>query len=65
VIGSKAGRKSTLGPVHGVVNQAIYTDEETAFLIEVDKWKQRTQTRFPAATEYLAIAKAMGYRKAD
>jgi hypothetical protein len=54
-----------LGKAHGTDNKAIYTDEETEFLIEVDRWKQRTKTRFPAATEYLAIARTMGYRKGD
>jgi hypothetical protein len=65
MIGAKSGRKSRISRAHGISNNDTYTDEETAFLIEVNKWQQRTQTRFPAATEYLAIAKTMGCRKAD
>lgn len=38
-----------------------YTDEEWAYIRAVRDWQDRTGKRFPAISDYLAIAKAMGY----
>lgn len=59
---SNKGRLPSVGKQHGN-NEAVYSDAENEFIIAVQAWKSRTGTRFPAATEYLAILLEMGYRK--
>lgn len=39
-----------------------FSDEERNFLIAVDKYKRANKLRFLACSEYLAIAKSLGYR---
>jgi hypothetical protein len=43
---------------------AEYTPEEVQFLRALDRWQRRTHTRFPTATEVLAVAVSCGWRRA-
>ena len=40
---------------------ADYTDEETAFILAVAAWRKKHRVRFPAATDYHAVARELGY----
>lgn len=42
-----------------------YTVEEMQFILAVDHWRLLTGRRFPSASEYLALAKALGYRQVE
>jgi len=64
MIGATNGRKSKKGRVHGS-NGDIYTEEEVEFIRAVDKFRREHNTPFLAATEYLEIAKSLGYRKVE
>lgn len=64
MIGSGKGRPGSLGASHGS-QESIYSDDEREFCVAVDKWKNKTGTRFPALTEYLTIIRQLGYRKGE
>jgi len=38
-----------------------YSDEQWEFIQAVEAWKREHGIRFPASSDYLAIAKALGY----
>lgn len=40
-----------------------YTAEEWEFIRALDAYRRRTGRRYPAASEVLAVLKALGYRK--
>ena len=42
-----------------------YSDEEREFLVALDRWRRATGVKFPHATDILAIAVALGYRKVE
>jgi hypothetical protein len=42
---------------------SVYTDDEFEFLNAVEEFRKRTAVRFPKLTDYLRIAKGLGYRK--
>ena len=42
---------------------ADYTSEDTAFILAVAAWQKRHKVRFPAATDYLTVAKSEGYAR--
>ena len=64
MIGSSLGRPSETGAAHGS-QRDFYSEEEREFCVAVDRWKQKTGTRFPALSEYLTIIRQLGYRKGD
>lgn len=42
----------------------MYTDDEAEFLAAVERFKKANRRPFPTYSEILAVAKALGYRKA-
>lgn len=54
--------KASGDPVNG---ERDYTPDEVEFMLAVEGWKKRTGRRFPANSDYLAIMKSLGYRKAE
>lgn len=42
-----------------------YTDEETAWLKAVDRYRREAKRPFPTASELLQVAIALGYRKVE
>lgn len=48
----------------GVYEEKIYTDEEAAFMMAMDRYKRENRRPFPNCREVLLVALALGYRKA-
>lgn len=44
---------------------AEFTDEELAWMRAVQDWQKATGVKYPSMRDYLAIARAMGYRKVE
>jgi hypothetical protein len=44
---------------------ATYDADECEFLAAVERYKARTGRRFPTATDYLTIAKSLGYSRPE
>lgn len=40
-----------------------YDDDETEFMLAMQKYKETHNRRFPAWSEVLAVLKSLGYRK--
>ena len=60
------GRKPTTSAKAGeVLVGADYAADEVAFLQAVAAWQKRHGVRFPAATDYLSVAKSLGYVKRE
>lgn len=60
-----AARKANARP-RGMISGTTehqYTDDELEFLKAVEEWKKRHRRLFPAVTELLRVAAALGYRK--
>lgn len=51
--------------IDGVDKYRPYDEEETEFLIEMDKWIRATGRKFPAFTEIRAIALRLYERRRD
>ena len=47
----------------GTCDETYYTDEETAFIMAMDKYKREHDRKFPTWHEVLAVLKSLGYRK--
>lgn len=53
-------------PIGGTVFPgADYSDEETAFLSAMIRWRQKTGNVFPRATDFLHVLKWLGYRQVE
>ena len=48
--------------LHSTAIGSEYTDDEREFLMAVEKWRRKFSP-YPAVTDFLKIAKALGYRK--
>lgn len=46
-------------------DNGIFSDEESEFVMAVDKFKRLNQCPFPRLTDYLFILKQLGWRKAN
>lgn len=44
---------------------ADYTPDEVEFLMAVDRYKLESGHKFPCLRELLAVARSLGYRKAE
>lgn len=42
-----------------------YDEEETEFILAVERWKRTTGVKFPALTDLLKILKELGWRKTE
>lgn len=58
-------RKNGRTPSHTGILDDPYTNEETEFMLAVDRYKREHQRPFPTFAEILAVAKSLGYRKAQ
>lgn len=58
----RAGRRAGLVAFDGL---ETYTPEQCEFLRAVDAYRKSRRRPFPTATEYLEIAKSLGYRKCE
>jgi hypothetical protein len=55
----KRTRNDSLTHEHG----QAYTDEERAFILEIERYKRKYRVRFLTCQDVLNVAKGMGYRK--
>lgn len=62
---ARAAKLRDGGATHAATAERDYSDEEREFLMAVQAWQKRTGRRFPTATDYLHVAKSLGYRQAQ
>lgn len=50
-------------PKHITESMEVYSDEDFAWLMAVERYQREHNRRYPDNKEILALAKSMGYRK--
>ena len=51
------------GMKHPVTSEVEYADEETEFMMTMERYKRENKRPFPTWREVLAVAKSLGYRQ--